>query len=173
MKFFAIKDFIVSLEEKKEYVDDVWELLQKAYQKIGGFKSALTKADLMSDSYLWSLVRRSDTKKITALRIFKKSFGLKSIGMATDGTPQGLAALKKMLRRHLTIAWGEVSGPALKLLLAIGGGKYKVPNTHAEKLLKGKLITLNPDGFSYQRMIGGRLETKVIIGSPKGLGSNG
>ena len=60
-----------TLDEKSKYIDAVWDLLQKSYKKIGGFKTATDKQELLSFPGYWKVVKRGDT--ITAVRIYRKS----------------------------------------------------------------------------------------------------
>ena len=57
-------------EERAKYADQVWDLLQKAYQKAGGFKSAVNKEELINNPGYWKVVKRGDN--ITAVNLYRK-----------------------------------------------------------------------------------------------------
>ena len=70
-------------EDKALYADEVWDILNKSYSKIGGFKSAASKEELVDKSGLWKLITRNG--EITALNIYKNQYGRKSIATGTNG----------------------------------------------------------------------------------------
>jgi len=46
-------------------------------------------------------------------------------------------------------------------------GAVPYPNTLAAELLQREIVSLNPDGFHYTRMIQGEPHEKIIFGSIK------
>lgn len=152
-------------DEKKEYVDEVWDLLQKAYELAGGFKSANSKQHLIDDSSLWKLVRRDG--KIVAANLYKDAFGRKMIACATDGSVKGKQDLKKIKSDDLKLqrAWGEASGKVESLFLKLGA--VPLSNKFAAKLTKKEILGYDVDGIHYTRLIGGEPHSKVIFGFPK------
>jgi len=172
-------------EQKAEYADIVWDMFNKSYQKVGGFKSAAAVEELIDTPGLWKLVQRGD--KITALGIYKlvaKTKNLKGIASATEteldpekniyvATRQGKKDLMMVKHEDITFsrAWVEISGPAEKLMLRMGA--KPVPNKFAEFLTGKKVLDLNPDGFHYTRLIQGEPHEKLILGfvnlSPEGI----
>lgn len=152
--------------EKEQYVDIVWDMLDKSYKKIGGYKGASSPEELIEKSSLWKLVRKNN--KIVALAIYKDERGRKSIGVASDGTDEGKNALFDLWLEDLKFsrAWGEVSGAAEAKKLGLG---YKpIPNKYAEEILGKDVLSLNPDGIHYTRLIGGIPYEKVIVGKVPG-----
>lgn len=149
-------------QEKEKYADEVWNILQSSYAKLGGFKSAANVEELIQKTHLWKLIKRDG--HITAVGIYRDMMGRKSIASGTNGSDQGkrdyLMIKSEDLRFHR--AWAEVSGPAEKMLAR--SGAKPIPNTFAG-VLTGKDITeLNPDGFHYTRRISGEPYEKVIYG---------
>lgn len=173
-----------STDEKMAYADEVWDMLQRSYKKIGGFKSAGSPEELANDAGYWKLVRRGD--KITAVGVYKKSpktKNFKMIASATEtelnpdtgeykATAQGLRDYNMVKSSDIKTqrSWAEVSGPAEKIMMR--SGATPIDNKYAEFLTGKKIVDLNPDGYHYTRLIQGEPHEKVIVGfinlSPEG-----
>lgn len=165
-----------TFDEKLPYADQVWDMLQRSYKKIGGFKSADSPRDLANDPGYWKLVRRNG--KITALGIYKKSpatKNFKTIASATEtelnpetgeykATERGLKDYNKIKIEDIRAkrSWAEVSGPAEKLM--IRSGATPIDNKYAELLTGKKILDLDSDGFHYTRLIQGEPHRKIIVG---------
>ena len=151
-------------DAKSEYVDDIWDMLEKAYAYVGGYKGAADKAELMYDSGLWKIIKRNG--HITAFRIYKDAFGRKGIATASDGTIRGKKDLDLITNQDIEKkrSWSEVSDKAEGYM--IRHGAVPVSNTYARMLLPGKEITLDKDGIHYFRKIKGEVHRKVIVGFP-------
>jgi hypothetical protein len=149
-------------KEKAKYAQEVWDILQKSYEKIGGFKSATSPEELIRDSGLWKLSRRGG--RLTAVAVYKDSFGRKSIASGTDGSTEGKQDYIRIKNEDLKFkrAWAEVSGPVEKVMQR--SGAKPLPNKFAEILTGKKILELNQDGFHYTRMIAGHPHEKIIYG---------
>jgi hypothetical protein len=172
-------------EQKAKYADVVWDMLDRSYQKMGGFKSAANVDELIDTPGLWKIVQRGN--KITALGIYKsseKTTNLKSIAAATEteldpeknlyvATQQGKKDLMMIKGEDIKFerAWVEVSGPAEKLMARMGA--KPIPNKYAEFLTGKKILELDSDGVHYTRLIQGEPHEKMIVGfaklSPEGV----
>lgn len=166
-------------DEKSKYVDDVWDMLQNSYKKLGGFKTALDKQELLSFPGYWKIVKRGD--KITAVNIYRKSpktTNYKVIASATEtqvdpktgenrATKQGLADYNMLNKADVKMqrSWAEVSGPAEVMMKRMGA--KPVPNKYAALLTDKEILELNPDGYHYTRLIQGKPHEKVIYGITK------
>lgn len=173
-----------STAEKLSYADQVWDMLQRSYKKIGGFKSANSPEELANEPGYWKLVRRGE--KITALGVYKKvpkTQNFKMIASATEtelnpetgeyrATTQGLKDYNMVKSADIKTnrSWAEVSGPAEKIM--IRSGAKPIDNKYAEFLTGKKVLELNSDGYHYTRLIQGEPHEKLIIGfinlSPEG-----
>jgi len=170
-------------EEKMKYADKIWDMLQRSYKKIGGFKSANSAEELANDLGYWKVVRRGD--HITALGVYKQvsnTDNFKMIASATEtelnpegeykATAQGLKDYNMLKKDDIKTkrAWAEVSGPAEKLMLKAGA--KPIDNKYAEFLTGKKILDLNTDGYHYTRLIQGEPHEKIIVGfvklSPQG-----
>jgi hypothetical protein len=151
---------LFSADEKKKYVDVVWDILERTYAPIGGSNLG-SKNLLMQDSSIWKLVRKNDS--IVAVGIYKDKLGRKGIVFGSDGSLEGRRSVVKLMQEDLKMdrSWAEVSGKPEEVMLHSGG--IPVPNIHAEKLTGKKILSLNPDGFHYTRMIGDTEHEKMIV----------
>ena len=156
---------LLTPEQKREYIDVVWDILQKAYAPVGGFKSVSSKEELIDDSSIWKLVRRAD--KIVSVVIYKNKAGRKIIGLATDATEQGKADLIKTIADDLKLcrAWAEVSDKPEKMMSRLGG--VPISNKLAGKLTGKEILGYDLDGVHYTRLIAGEPHRKIIYGFPE------
>lgn len=149
-------------QEIKKHIDTIWEILQKSYAPIGGFKSAKSKEDLVQKAKMVKMVRREG--KIVAVKVYKDSLGRKSIAGGTDGSLEGKQAFIDIAYEDIKLkrAWGEFSGKAETIMLKQGG--TPIPNRYASKILAKPIIELDPDGYHYTREIQGIPHKKILIG---------
>ena len=178
--------FVNDKEEREQYVDQVWDVLQASYKRIGGIKGSgfNSKQDMIDNIPFWKINVKNG--KVIAVGMYKDKKGRKSVAVGTDGSEQGKEALAFMVKGAFKTGreWREISGSMLvfvekvvgidamlksaiqldkvKKLLPkddiISGYGDDVKKPH-EKSLMNKL-----DGFVYQREIGGHLHTKVAFG---------
>jgi hypothetical protein len=162
---FVLVEHVVNLlsrEEKQPYADLVWDMLQTSYKAAGGFKSAANAEELVNTPGIWKLVRRNG--KITAAALYKDQHGRKNYAGGQDGSPQGKIDFNMLLKDDVTLdrAWAEVSG-APEHMMKKAGGK-PVRNTLAQALTGKMILSLNPDGIHYTRLIAGEPHEKAIYG---------
>jgi len=156
---------LLSKDDKRQYVDTVWDLLQLAYKDIGGFKSAVSKDHLIDDSGLWKLVKKDN--KIVGVSIYKDAHGRKTIAVASDQTPEGKKAVITVNAEDLRMnrAWCEVSGKVETMFTKLGA--KMIPSKYAHVLTKKEILEYDEDGFHYTRLLAGEPKKKVIVGFPK------
>ena len=151
------------------YIDYIWDMLDKAYAYVGGFKSAKNKEDLIKKSSLWKMVRRNG--KIVCIAIYTDKLGRKAIAKAYDESEIGKTEVHKLFfdDARLKRGWGEFSHAPEYIMLKYGA--RKVPNKYAQKILgpKKPIISFNPDGFHYTRLIQGEPKEKIILGYIEGF----
>lgn len=156
---------IFDSNNKEQYLDEVWNLLQIAYKIIGGFQSVTSKNELLNTAGLWKLVRKDN--KIIACTLYKDQFGKKCYAVASDSTFDGKKALLKILEEDLKFdrSWYEVSGKLESIMKKHKA--YPIPVDIAEKILNktGKiLLSKNTDGYHYTRLINGNPHEKIMFG---------
>ena len=163
-------------EQKAKYVDRVWDLLQNAYQKAGGFKSAVNKEELINNPGYWKVVKRGD--KITAANLYRKipqttTFKIYASGAEAELDPetQEYSATEQGKRDYINIkkadvtqkrSWADVSAAPDKFAKRLGAAR--IPNTFAAYLTGKEILELNPDGYHYTRLIQGMPYEKTMYG---------
>lgn len=167
MKFKLTEHFINLVNDedrKKQYVNEVVDLINKAYANIGG--ANLNVAEIMEDNIMWKLCYRGD--HISALTLYKVYDGnnRKAFIGCTDGTPQGKADLYMIMREDAKRdVFVEVSH-AMEHMYIKSGMQY-IDNKMAEAILKQlnkKVISLDDDGIHYTRNIGNVPRVKAMVG---------
>lgn len=86
---------VFSSEDKRKYVDDVWDIIQSTYSRLGGIKGSgfSSKEDMIASIPMWKLVRKNG--KIIAVQLYKDTNGRKFVAAGTDNSPEGKEELKK------------------------------------------------------------------------------
>jgi hypothetical protein len=171
-------------KQKQEYVDVVWDILQKSYQKVGGIHGSgfNSKEDMINSMPFWKIAKKNG--RVVAVALYKDKGGRKRVASGTDGTADGLNQLELIGREDLNQerAYAEVSSAALKFLLKRWKGsditKYMILPQDAEKILGAELeypvsdqdpeVVAHPQlkKYFYSREIGGKPHTKLMIGKP-------
>jgi hypothetical protein len=150
-------------EDIKPYIQDIWNIMQRTYEPIGGFKTANSPEELLDKINLAKLVRKNN--KIVAAALYTDKYGRKAIAKGSDGSSEGINAVKQIYKEDVkqNRAWGEFSGKAEELLLKYGG--VPIPNDMVEDILGKKILSKDKDGFHYTRLINGQPIRKIMIGS--------
>lgn len=157
--------------QRETHRQEIHDILRKSYEKVEGGYSGLgsgteaeSKAihDDISNSQIKAVKREG---KISAVNLYKRSHGRKSIAAGTDGSNQGKTDFIKTKiedNTHRNV-WGEYSG-ALKHIL----GKLNTPKIAAKdaQRLVNKPMTPDEDGYHYVRKIGGVDRQKIALGRP-------
>ena len=162
-----LTEHVVNLHDtisKDKYGEEVWDMLQRSYAAIGGFKTASSLEELIEKSGMWKLVLRDGI--VSAVKIYRDQFGKKSIASGSDGTRQGKLDIFMMMKDDIKFSrsWAEVSGPVEKLMVKFGA--IPIPAKFAEYLSKKKVLSIAPDGYHYARLIEGEPHIKIIYGFP-------
>jgi hypothetical protein len=150
-------------DNKDKYGEDVWNILQKSYESIGGFKTAANLDELKEKSGMWKIVKRGDD--ITAVRIYKDQFGRKGIAMGSDGTTKGKKDTLMLCKDDIKFgrAWAETSGAPERLMFKFGA--KPIPAYFAPYLVKKHILSVEDDGYHYTRLIDGHPHVKIIMGN--------
>lgn len=154
--------------DMEKYKTDVWDILVRTYKEIGGM-NVNNVNDFIEESEMWKLVKKNG--KIVAIKAYKDKHGRKGFAAGSDGTVEGKKGVLSIFSEDIKHkrAWVEVSGAPEVVAKKLGG--QPLPNTMAAELTGKKILRLDPDGFHYDRIIGGKRYTKMIIGHPQQNGT--
>lgn len=176
---------LLTPKKKEKYADEVWNMIQNAYKKIGGIRGSgfRSKEDMIDNIPFWKVATKNG--KVVAVAMYKDKGGRKRVASATDGTDEGKDKLEMIGKEDLSQerSYAEVSSSSLKFLLRRWKGPkdikdYMILPQEAEKVLGEKLKYPVPDNdpeviahpelkkYFYQREIGGHYHTKLMIGKP-------
>ena len=157
-------------EEKEEFADEIFDLINTAYAPIGGnpnYKSSNDVVDSEREAN-YMVIDLDDDPEFDAVKISKsKGAGNKSVAMGHDDTPPAKSAAVNITAIMLKEPghYVEVSGK-LKDILMSKGVPVVTDKETIEKAMAGKEIEMKDDG-TYSRMIGGEKHTKTLMGNPK------
>ena len=155
----------LSANDVKDLEADILNLIDTAYNPIGGHPNYSEVSDIAGSDY--EVIDLDDDPDIDAVTVTKKrSGGAKHVGMGHDGTsPAKRAALGHtitQLRKNSNYI--EASGKVSDILTKAGVIQVTDKDT-IEKALKGKEIKMYDDG-SYSRYLGGKKYIKMMFGKP-------
>jgi predicted esterase YcpF (UPF0227 family) len=163
---------IVTTEDESnllhKYKDQVYDMLMKAYAPIGGILGCDNVDMLVDDSDFWKLFIKNGKLCAVAVYTFKRG-GRKLMYCGTDGTSQGKDCLMTIIGDDLRLkdrnAWAEVSDK-MEHIYINKKGATPVPAEIAQKIMKDKpFVKIHDDGFHYDRIIGGEVHTKIMVGN--------
>ena len=150
-------------EDKRAYMDDVWQLLELTYAEIGGLMGA-GKDNLANTPGIWKLVRKDN--KIVAGVLYRDMAGRKIRLVLHDNSQQGKDWVKKIIKDDIALgrSWGEVSGALEAVMMKLGA--QPVSNMKAEEILGKPIKELHQDGYHYTREVApGEMKQQVILGN--------
>jgi hypothetical protein len=157
---------------------ELFDLIQKSYAKIGGHLKIKTPDDLLGKNLeIFAVDLSASDDHVNAVNVNKEEpHGLKGVATGTDGSPEGKeAALKFRASQLKTIGhYAEVSKAMAHIMIT----HYHVPYVHAKEFVErvvGQIEWVGPhpegkypgyDGW-YYREIGGEKMLKILVGVPK------
>lgn len=186
-KSFLLRERFVNLHKpeheaaKHAHADEVYGMLHKAYEPIGGLhgNGFKDKHDMVKSIPFWKLHKKNG--KVNAVSMHKDKSGRKLVAFATDGSHEGKAAAAEMVRHDVQHkrSYSEISGPAIGFHKKQIGDltKHAIKPHHVKSLMPDDEIRKVPEGDAevarhpelknhfYQRKIGGEWHTKLAIGS--------
>lgn len=164
-------------DDRAAVVDEVWQILQDSYKKIGGIKGKgfSSKEDMMETIEMWKL-KRSNNKIVTVV-MYRDKAGRKISAAGTDGSDEGKSGLAEILVNDLKRqrAYFELSDPLLGFLNKQMGEKEIVNHLLKPSDIKGAVGGIDPDhkymgkyphlaDYFYTREIGGEEHIKIAFG---------
>lgn len=169
-------------EEKEQYKDIVFELIQQSYAYIGGMKGSgfNNPDDMVKNIQMWKLAKING--KIVAGELYKDKGGRKTVATFTDGSSEGKKAMADIFRSGLDRSYIEISGQALGFLVKSLDRNYSLIKKYAKtpqevsKILKKEVQEPTDDDmikrfpelvpFMYSRKLGsGEIVSKVLLGT--------
>ena len=155
--------------EKSKFSDEIFDLINKAYEPIGGNPNYKSPSDVDGSqkdaNYL--VIDFDDDPEFDVVIVDKsKLSGKKAAALGHDGSPAArsmavnFTALMLKNKGHYI----EVSGK-LKDIMVAKGVPIVTDEETIKTALKGKNIEMNDDG-TYQRYLGGEKHTKTMMGNP-------
>ena len=164
---------ITSNEDKQKYGEQVYAILQKSYEKIGGLKgSGFTSVeDMINNIPFWKIVKKGDD--VVAVHMYKDKSGRKMVACGSDMSKQGRDITKRFLLDDILRdrAYMEVSGRVLTYIKSILTDeefkKYAIPAEKVKEVFANKQIEIVSE-YEYKRQLGsGDEEVKVMFGTLK------
>lgn len=164
----------------KDVTDDVFDMIQKSYDKIGGHAKIRKPEDIAASYPIWDLADVDKDPEPDVAELSTQSSttgGLKGGAIATDGSPEAKTHLMHFLKDFYNTPgnWGEVSGAMANILIKKLGFTPIEDEKIVKKLLGNKQIIWyganNPSGNNlgvsgwYSRQIGDHDHVKIIVGN--------
>jgi len=161
---------ILSAQEKMFIVDDIFSILQDSYKNVNGGLHFKSKDELLNKTNLWRVIYLDEN--IVGVVIYKAKKGLKMVALGIKNIGRtSKFFIKKMLsyifQLTFTNSWMEVSESVEKFIIKNGGEKFFIRNTLAKQLTGKEILSLDADGYHYEREILGVVKRKVMIGTVK------
>lgn len=172
--YVGLEDGIYDIEDRNEiikYANIVWEIMNKSYASIGGFRSYQSKDDLANLVSLLTIC--VSNHKIVAVATYRDDLGGQKLNACgtIDGSKEHKDLLKQVIKSDIEnlekYHWVEVSQPIEEWFKELGGNP--IPSAMASNLLhksKNKIELLD-DNVHYKRAIGNNpqeIVTKAIYG---------
>lgn len=153
---------LLDRSQKEPFYNEIERQLELSYKAVPGGLGRLNKDDLLNQG-LWKLVKRNDS--IVAGSLYRESNGRKIRLVFSDGSSVGKHELLRLLRADVYMgrSWVEASEPLETCLIKLGA--QQIPAEHAQKLLNVKFDKIHADGVHYDRIIDGKISTKIVLGS--------
>lgn len=154
-------------DSREKIKSEVWYMLHQTYGELGGLMGANID-DLVRTPGLWKTVKKGG-KTVAGIIYRDTDFGRKIRLVFYDGTPEGKAALKKIIMEDVqrNRSWGEISGPLETCMLRLGA--KMVDNRQVHKFLKvpeSSIVKRHADGHHYDREVApGVIKTQVLLGN--------
>lgn len=151
-----------------DYKKEILALIKNAYKEIGGHPNYQKLSDINTNDQDFEVIDLDGDDEPDAVSVSKeRPPGTKFVATGHDGSREAKSSVvnhkaDKLKHRGFYV---EVSGVIQDIFIAKGAPIIKDPDM-IRYILKGKDIELNDDG-SYQRKIGGKTYTKMLLGKPK------
>ena len=176
-----------SLADKQKWADRVWDMLQAAYDDIGGIKGSgfSDKEDMINNIPFWKIFHRGE--KLIAVVLYKDTNGRKLVALGTDKSNAAKKILSNIFKETLKVSYGEQSGKLLNLVVKSVSYERLEPfllePIYVQKLLDKQIYPPIPEKLNamdtetykkfpklhkyfYMRDFGGKSYLKICLGTP-------
>ena len=157
----------LSPKEVEDLKKQLFDLVDNAYKPLGGHPNVQSPEDIKSAADIFTVIDLDDDPEHDAVALAKnRAGGTKHVGLGHDGSKPARSAAVNFKAKELKSQgnYVEVSGKLFDILKAKGVPVVDDEDT-VRSVLKGKEIEWNGDG-TYDREIGGKKHTKVMMGKP-------
>ena len=177
----SIQNIINKEDIKIKYAEEVYELLDNAYNDIGGIKGSgfSSPKDMIENIPFWKL--NIVNGKVVAVVMYKDKIGRKLVALGSDFSDLGKNKLIDMIVSEIKTerSYLEISEAVLYIAAKIFGKellKYIIPKNEVKNLLSSTMYDAKDDKifikfpwlreYMYSRKIKDNLINKVMIGKP-------
>jgi hypothetical protein len=129
---------------KDQYKDEVYSILTRSYEKMGGLKGSGTESpEALKSIPFWKLVRKDN--RIVAVVLYKDKNGRKSVAVGTDGSKLGMKAVEEITKAEPSRSYSEKSKASLNFFMknVDNPEKYIIPVSDVQKISKDHIIPFN------------------------------
>ena len=154
-------------KDKEQYKDEVYDLLQKSYKKIGGLKGSGFKNpnDMVKNIPFWKLAFIKGV--LVAVVMYKKTdFGRKLVALGAIKSENGYTKVREILQQEFKRSYMEVSHGLLGFILKQYPSlvnKYKIKTDDVARIIKKDIQKI--DDYTYSRKISGENIEKRLFGT--------
>lgn len=173
--------FDTDKKDKEKYKDQVWDIMQKSYEKQGGLHGSGFKNpdDMVQNIPFWKLdVVDGEVLCVVMYKFSENKSGVEmrkcvGFGRLYDEDRKALISKKfiNIIKHDLDRSIMEISDNVIEFLRKIYGpqlDKYKFTVDQVKQILKKDDI-VKVDDYKYERKIGGNIKhEKLLIGTIKG-----
>jgi len=168
------------LDAKKKVANEVFAILTKSYEHIGGLKGfGFGTADEMIRNIPFWKLNYTAKGELCLVVMYRDKDGRKMVALGTNGSPEGKSKLLEVLSIEFKRSYTEISGPLLNYMVKnvdikylskyvktieevkeLIGDKMKPADNPVDSFIPKSLIK-----YSYARSIGGKLHNKIMFGT--------
>ena len=176
-----------SIPDKEKWADRVYDMLQAAYDDIGGIKGSgfADKQDMIDNIPFWKIFHRGE--KLIAAVLYKDTNGRKLVALGTDKSAAAKKIISNIFKEALKVSYGEYSGKLLNTIVKSVSYERLEPflldPVYVAKLLDkqiyppipAKLNAVDAETYNkfprlhkyfYMRDFGGKSYLKMCLGTP-------
>jgi len=177
----------LSIDDKRKWADRVWDMLQAAYDEIGGIKGSgfKNKEDMIANIPFWKIYHKGE--KLIAAVMYKDLSGRKLVALGTDGSDRAKKILSDIFKASLKVSYGEKSGKVLNAVVKSVSYErlepYLLDPIYVQKLLDKHIYPPDPSllnktdletytkfprlhKYFYMRDFGDKSYLKICLGTP-------